>query len=249
MILSRNKNSVLDFRPDRNMFCKHIPSAVLGCGLPACLMTLFENISYTVLDNLMSLNGITMQAGIGVAKKVNMLAHCMVRGMAQGVLPLISYNFASGNHKRMRLAVTISMTISVSLALICTAASLLFSRPLVSLFIPGGADSAVYGARFLKILCIGCPFSACAYAIISFFQAVGSGMKSFILAILRKGLLDIPMMFALNRVYAIYGIVWATPIADLLCCIVSLFLFTAFLRKETNCYASFMQKFDLIGGE
>lgn len=224
--------SVLSVRFSKAMFGDGIPSAVFGCGLPACLMTLCENISYTVLDNLMSLNGIAMQAGIGVAKKVNMLAHCIVRGMAQGVLPLISYNFASGNHKRMKQAVLISMGISISLATACMTVSILLNKQLVGLFIQNGTDSVLYGARFLSILCIGGPFSACAYAIISFFQAVGSGFKSFILAILRKGLLDIPLMFVLNRLYPIYGIVWATPVADIVCSIAAVCLFVQFLRSQ-----------------
>lgn len=232
ILRSNGKNSVLSVRFSRAMFSDRIPAAVFSCGLPACLMTLCENISYAVLDNLMSLNGIAMQAGIGVAKKVNMLAHCIVRGMAQGVLPLISYNFASGNHKRMKQAVLISMGISISLATLCMTVSILFNKELVGLFIQNGTDSVVYGARFLTILCIGGPFSACAYAIISFFQAVGCGFKSFILAILRKGLLDIPMMFVLNQLYPIYGIVWATPIADIVCSVTAVCLFTRFLRCQ-----------------
>ena len=84
-------------------------------------MTLCENISYGVLDNLMALSGTAAQAGIGVAKKVNMLAHCMVRGMAQGVLPLIAYNYAAGDYKRMRSAVLTSTAISACLAGLCTA--------------------------------------------------------------------------------------------------------------------------------
>ena len=190
--------SVLRVAPVPGMLTQGIPFAVLSCGLPACLMTLLENISYAVLDHLMALSGVAMQAGLGVAKKVNMLSHSIVRGMAQGVLPLISYNYASGNHVRMRRAATLSMLISVALASLCMAVCLVFSEPLIALFIPHGTQSVRCGARFLRILCIGGPFSACAYAIISFFQAVGCGLRSFVLAILRKGLLDIPLMFLLR---------------------------------------------------
>ena len=114
------------------------------------------------------------------------------------------------------------------------AASLLLSRPLIALFIQHGSDSVTYGARFLRILCLGGPFSACAYAIISFFQAVGESRKSFVLAVLRKGLLDIPMMFMLLRAIPVYGIVWATPIADLLCCVTALMLFTVFAANLSD---------------
>ena len=231
LIFHNRRRSVLHLKPCRQALHNHIPADVLATGLPACLMTLCENISYAVLDNLMALSGTMMQAGIGVAKKVNMLAHCMVRGMAQGVLPLIGYNYAAGNYRRMKSSIRISAAISVSLAALCMAAGLLFSRQLIGVFIQHQSDSLTYGARFLQILCIGGPFSACAYAIISFFQAVGESRKSFLLAIMRKGLLDIPMMFILLRAIPVYGIVWATPIADVLCCAAATVLFADFIRK------------------
>ena len=151
--------------------------------------------------------------------------------MTQGVLPLIAFNFAAGNLKRMKSSVTISTSISVAMATLCMAASLIFSRTLIGLFIQHGSSSVDYGARFLQILCIGGPFSACAYAFISFFQATGEGMRSFVLAILRKGILDIPLMFILKEIIPIYGIVWATPIADILCCGVALILFIKQMRR------------------
>ena len=232
-VIARNRDrSVMRFAPSRRMLDDRIPADVMSTGLPACLMTLFENISYAVLDNLMSLAGTAMQAGIGVAKKVNMLAHCIVRGMSQGVLPLIGYNYAAKNMKRMKASINLSMALSVGMASLCMLASLLFSRELVGVFIKHSSASFDASAKFLRILCLGGPFSACAYAIISFFQATGKGMRSFVLAILRKGVLDIPLMFALNRPFPVYGIVWATPIADLVCCATALELFITFLKHH-----------------
>ena len=222
----------LSFAPTRQALEGDIPRRVFATGLPACLMTLCENISYAVLDNLMSFYGIAMQAGIGVAKKVNMLAHCIVRGMSQGVLPLIAYNYASKNYKRMRASIFLSAALSVAMAALCMLASLVFSNQLVGVFIKSGSASFDASVRFLRILCLGGPFSACAYAVISFFQATGKGMKSFVLAIMRKGVLDIPLMFALNRVYPVYGIVWATPIVDCVCCAAAVYLFAAFMKAH-----------------
>ena len=232
-LIRNNGHSSLRFRPCRAMLDRRVVADVLGAGLPACLMTLLENISYAVLDNLMAAFGVACQAGLGVAKKINMLAHCIVRGMSQGVLPLIGYNFSAGNHRRMKKSILYSMLISIFLALLCMGASLLFSEPLVSIFIEdSNVNSIQWGACFLRILCLGGPFSACAYAIISFFQATGKGMRSFFLAILRKGLLDIPMMFVLNALIPVSGIVMATPITDVICCMVSLVLFAGFLKKH-----------------
>ena len=234
VIFANRDQSVISLKPTRRSLDYEIPIDVLFTGLPACLMTLCENISYAVLDNLMSTFGMMTQAGIGVAKKVNMLAHCMVRGMSQGVLPLIAYNYASRDYKRMKASVMLSTGISIGLATACMAACLLFSRQLISVFIQHESPSLDYGAAFLRILCIGGPFSACAYAFISFFQATGESRKSFLLAILRKGLLDIPLMFILIRIIPIYGIVWATPIADTVCCVVAIVLFARFTHELTH---------------
>jgi Na+-driven multidrug efflux pump len=232
VILYKNRRaSALRFRPTKRLLDRDLALTIFSTGLPACIMTLFENISYALLDRLMASNGTSVQAGIGVAKKVNMLAHCIVRGMTQGVLPLIAYNYAARNYKRMHAVVRLSVSISVFLAGLCMAACLAFSYELVGVFIQHGGDSLYYGARFLRILCVGGPFSACAYTFISFFQAVGSGGRSFILAILRKGILDMPLMLVLTRVWPAYGTVWATPITDVVCCAVAIVLFRIFITR------------------
>ena len=232
IVIGKNRpHTALYFAPRRAMLAAAIPSDVLSTGIPACLMTLCENISYGVLDNLMALSGTAAQAGIGVAKKVNMLAHCIVRGMAQGVLPLIGYNFASGDHKRMKKAAFTAAMVSVALALVCMAVCLGFSAQLIGLFIQHGSESVSAGASFLRILCIGGPFSAFAYMVVSFFQATGHGGKSLLLALMRKGMVDIPLTFALGALFPMYGLVWATPAADIICCIAAAAMFALFLRQ------------------
>ena len=232
----RRKKTVLSLkisaRRVRKIFKKHIPKDVLAAGLPACLMTLFENVSYGVLGNLMAHVSVAAHAGIGVAKKVNMLAHCIVRGIAQGVLPLIAYHHAAKDRRRMQHSFFVSMALAVGAAALCTAGCLIFSMQLTGIFFPGVSESHSLAAKFLRILCIGGPFSACAYLMISFFQAVGQGLRSFFLAVLRKGALDIPMMLLFASVFSASMIVWATPFADMICCLTALLMFFLFRRKQ-----------------
>lgn len=227
----RKKGTALTFRFNENAFVEGSAREIVLTGLPACLMTLFENISYAVLDHLMSVEGMAALAGIGVAKKINMLAHCIVRGMAQGVLPLIAYNYAAKNISRMRKTILYSSLLSVSLSFLTMVIFLLNAQTLVGIFINKGGESLFYGSNFLKILCLGCPFSAFAYAIISFFQAIGQNIKSFCLAVLRKGALDIPLMYGLHHLWPKYGVVSATPIADVVCCVVAIILFVLCLKR------------------
>lgn len=232
----KRRGSVLNLQFRPRAWEKRTIAEVLKTGLPACLMTLFENISYAVLDHLIAYGGIAMQAGIGVAKKLNMLAHSIVRGMAQGVLPLIAYNYGCGNHRRMRRSVLTSALLSVLLASLCMAVNYIFAAPLVDLFTPHGPSQRT-GTAFLRILCLGCPFSAFGYVIISYMQAVNKNAKSFLLAVLRKGVLDIPLMFLLFRLVGVGSTVWATPAADLFCCIAAIGLFAGSLRTLNSAEA------------
>lgn len=218
ILLYRKRHTVLTFRFHQDAFLDGSARELVLNGLPACLMTLFENISYAVLDHFMAYGGMEAQAGLGVAKKVNMLAHCIVRGMSQGVMPLIAYSYASGNYRRMKETIYTSSRMSVLISCLIMGICLIFSPWLIGLFIRSVSASSYYGTSFLRVLCLGCPFSAFAYAIISFFQAVGQNGRSFRLAVLRKGALDIPIMCVMHFVSPVIGIVAATPITDVICC-------------------------------
>lgn len=246
VILARGKEkSNLRFKLKRNRLFGEVPTEVLTAGLPACVMTLFENISYAVLDKQLSFYGTELQAGVGVAKKVNMMAHSIVRGITQGALPLIAFNYAAGDKKRMCRAIHYATLLAVSTALACMGVCLLAAPQLVGFFIRHASISKAAGALYLRILCVGAPFSACAYTYISAFQAVGKSARSFILAILRKGVVDIPLMFVLQIFFRSTGVVLATPVADIVCCGVAMVMGIRFLktaRKEAASYATIERK-------
>lgn len=227
-ICRRRGNTLISLKLTRSSFEGKIPSNVFNAGLPAFVMTFAENFSYAILDNLLSVYGTAVQAGIGVAKKINMLSHSIVRGITQGALPLIGYNYSAGNRVKTRRIVWTVGLVTVGTASVCTLSMLVFSDFFVGIFLDSGNLSKEFGMTFLRILCIGAPFSALAYTFISFFQAVGHGLESFKLAILRKGALDIPMMFILRNVLSMYGIVASTPIVDIICSLVAVFLFLSF---------------------
>ena len=58
-----------------------------------------------------------------------------------------------------------------------------------------------------------------------------AGTEHLLLALMRKGMVDIPLMFALGALFPMYGLVWATPAADIICCIAAAAMFALFLRQ------------------
>lgn len=240
----QKKDMIISIKFTKEMFKEEVPNEVIRVGIPACLMTLLENVSYMILDALVGsvivdkLASDAALAGIGVAKKINMVAHSVVRGMTQGVLPLIGYNKSSGNRKRMARIVYVSGAISLTIAAICMAFNYTLAPNLAQIFVHEELSIA-RSSEFLMILSIGAPFSAAAYTIISFFQAVGKPGRSLVLALMRKGILDIPMMFIFFSIakatHTNFGpelIIWATPIADVICCVTAIILFSHYAKSS-----------------
>ena len=131
----------------------------------------------------------------------------------------------------MRETVKTARMAAVGAAGLCMIVDLFLARELMGIFIHNDSSSLLSGMVFLRILCVGGPLSASAYTTISFFQATGEGKKSFFLAILRKGVVDIPLMFLLNGLIPVYGIVIATPLADALCCLEAHRMLHRYIRK------------------
>ena len=95
---------------------------------------------------------------------------------------------------------------------------------LISLFIDASAPIA-YGAAFLRIMVLAMPMMSVCYPMITQFQAMGRMRESLICSILRKGSLDIPLLFVLNALFPLYGCAAVQPIVDCICMIVAIYFY------------------------
>lgn len=233
-LLSRKKNTTdISFYPKFYTWKENIPKEVLLVGIPSCLMTLMGVLSNITINRLMSGYSNAAVAGIGVAKKVDMLSFAIATGMSQGALPLIGYNYAAKNYKRMKAALKVDFLISFIVALIGSIFLFTCASPIVKAFI-NDEETVYYGQMFQRIICITGPCISVTMLTITSFQSVGKKIEPMILSLLRKGGLDIPFMFLLNNLKGVNGIVWATPIADLGAMVVAVVLFVPFWRRLSD---------------
>ena len=230
LILTKRGPRHLTLHPRRYTLSDGIPKEVLLVGLPSSIMNLMAIFSNVTLNKLLVQYSNAAVAGIGIAKKIDMLAFAIANGLSQGVIPLIGYTYASRNFRRMRDA--IKTTLLLSLAVTTVGAVLLFTcaNPLVRAFIDD-AETVRYGGMFQRIICITGPFTAVTTVIISIFQSVGQKGKPLVLSMLRKGGLDVPFMFLLDSLAGADAIAWATPIADCGAMLAGFLLFIPLWKK------------------
>jgi len=227
------KKTVITPNPKYYRVSHGIPGEVIIGGLPSFIMMMLGCLSNSVLNRLVTSYSNEAMAGMGIAKKIDMIAFSVAQGMTQGVLPLVAYNYASNNRKRMSSAIRTTLIYTLIIACTATLTLFLFASPITRCFIDND-ETVSYGRDFLKVICFTCPSTAVNFMIITVFQATKQKVQPLILSLLRKGSLDIPLMLALNYLIGIKGIAWATPLADWLALIVSLFLFVPYIKNITK---------------
>ena len=213
-----------------SMFCtrREIVLGIFGVGIPASIQNLLNVTGMTVLNNFTASYGADAVAAMGIVQKINMVPMYVAMGLSQGIMPLVSYNYAGGNISRMKRTITFALKITVSFLAAMTVIFYFDAEPLIRLFM-NNQVIVEYGARFFHGLCLGLVFLAVDFMAVGVFQACGFGRKALVFALLRKVVLEIPALYILNALYPMYGLAYAQPVAEVIlaitACIVLLRLF------------------------
>ena len=164
-------------------------------------------------------------AAIGIVLKVERLPLNAGVGLCLGMVPLAAYNFAAGNLRRMDDVLTFTRRGGIAISVVSIVLYELFPD-LIRLFL-NDAVTVDYGSRFLRVRALATIVMFLSFIYVHFFQAVGRGGYTLGLAVSRWALINIPMLFVLNALFGIYGIVWSQSVSD---CIVALYSFLIYRR-------------------
>ena len=232
LIVKRGKTYVC-IRPNAFTLRKEIVKGVCGVGVPASIQNLLNVTGMTLLNNFTSSYGADAVAAMGITQKINMVPMYIAMGLSQGIMPLISYNYSSGNVRRMKETVHFSRNASLVIIILVSASYLFFPQFFVSLFM----DNPViidYGSRFLQGFCLGLPFLCLDFLAVGLFQAVGMGREALIFAILRKIVLEIPALCLLNFLFPLYGLAYAQLSAELVLSVAAMIVLRRLFRRLEN---------------
>ena len=213
LLFLKRKNTYVAISPKALRFERAIVLGVCAVGIPASIQNLLNVTGMTVLNNFTSAYGADAVAAMGIAQKVNMVPMQVALGFSQGIMPLISYNYGSGNSRRMKDVFFFSSRISLGISAIVTLIYFFGAQGVVSLFMENPAIVA-YGSRFLQGMCLGLPFLCMDFLAVGVFQACGMGGKALAFAILRKIVLEIPALCILGSLFPLYGLAYAQFTAE-----------------------------------
>ena len=222
--------TVISLNPGTVIMERRMVLSVASVGLPASLQAILSMTSNIVLNNLVSGYGSAALAAVGIVKKIDMIPMNVTTGISQGVLPFIGYNYAARRFDRVRKINRFTRILAVGFSLLCIATFEALAEKIVGLFI-SDAETIRLGAAFLRILCLTTPMMAISYLITTMFQAMGQGKRALTISVFRKATIDVPLMFLMNRLLPMYGLLWVQPIVDTLSIGLSYALFRDFARQ------------------
>ncbi|MGN0298500.1 MAG: MATE family efflux transporter [Lachnospiraceae bacterium] len=212
---------------------KKILLEIFSVGIPASIQNLLNVTGMTILNNFTAGYSSDAVAAMGIAQKINMIPMQIAMGFSQGIMPLVSYNYASGNSKRMKHAIYFTARISLTFLVIVTTMYFLASGNLIALFMKNETIVG-YGSRFLRGMCLSLPFLCTDFLAVGVFQACGMGSKSLLFAIMRKIVLEIPAIIVFNMIYPLYGMAYAQTFAEIILAIAAVIMLRNIIRETDS---------------
>lgn len=207
---------------------------VLALGVSPFIMQSTESLLSVVLNtSLLKYGGDIAVGAYTVLASILQIVNLPLQGFAQGAQPITSYNYGAGDYRRVRKSVRLLVTCCMVYCTLFWLALELFPQVFVGIFSndPELMETAVWATR---IFMFGCFASGAQMSFQQSFLALGQAKSSLLLALLRKIVLLIPLIYILPLFFAdkLFGVFVAEPIADILAAAVTTVSFLVWAKKN-----------------
>ena len=213
--------------------------SVFRVGLPSLIRQGLNSISSGLLNKLAGVYGAKIDAAdatidaMTIVNRISNFVMCVGMGISQGLQPVASFNYQAKKYARVKKALLVTMAISFGCVVVLGTPMVLAPTFVVSLF---QEESEVVEIAKLALQCamVGQLFMPLFIPLNMTYQSIRkAGMASF-LALLRSGLLFIPILFATTALWGVTGIQISQPVSDVLTGLISLPILLHFLKTTPS---------------
>ena len=192
-------------------------------GLPTAIFSALMSVSTIVLNQLLVAYGNDPVAAIGIVFKANMFITFLQMGLANGVQPLLGYNYGSGNMERFRGVERYTKKCCLVAGIAATVLYFVFREPIIRLFI-NNEGVVAYGVEMLVAYMLSGPVIGLLFVNMNCMQPVGHAFPATVLSVLRQGILLIPLLYLLRFLFGLDGVILGQSVTDYIAVILSVVL-------------------------
>ena len=199
-------------------------------GLPTAIFSALMSVSTIVLNQLLVVYGNDPVAAIGIVFKANMFITFLQMGLANGVQPLLGYNYGSGDMARFQGVERYTKKCCLVAGVIATVLYFVLREPIIRLFI---SDEGVvsYGVEMLVAYMLSGPVIGILFVNMNCMQSVGHAFPATVLSVLRQGILLIPLLYLLRALFGLNGVILGQSVTDYIAVVLSIFLWRKIRRS------------------
>ena len=200
-------------------------------GIPASLNLALPSFMITVLNAILAAFAEVYVLILGIYYKLQTFIYFTISGIVQGIRPLMSYNLGAGRKDRVLGIFKVTLLLSLGVMIIGTILCLAVPKQLMDIF-TDTPQTVEQGAIALRIISAGFIVSAISVVISGTFEALGKGMPSLIISLLRY-IAILPIAFLMSYLFQAVGVWHSFWITELISAIVSCVLFWFCFAKRS----------------
>ncbi len=216
------------FRPDGTIIRR-----IYSVGVPSIIMASIGSVMTFGLNRILIGFTTTATAVFGVYFKLQSFVFMPVFGLNNGMVPIVAYNFGARKPERMIKTVKLAVCYATGIMVLGVAIFQLLPGVLLSLF-----DASDYmleiGVPALRIICLSFLFAGFGIVSSSFFQALGHGVLSLVISLVRQLIVLLPAAWLLSLSGQLGLVWWAFPIAEIFSVTLSVIFLIYACRKEVK---------------
>ena len=214
----------LSFTKENISFQWDLLRKLYAVGIPASLNMALPSLMISVLNRILTSFSEMYVLVLGVYYKLQTFIYLSANGIIQGIRPLMSYNYGAKENKRVQKIFLTTLCLTASVMIVGVFLSMLIPRQMIALFTEN-TQTIQIGVNALTIICKGFIISALSITCCGALEALGKGIASLIISLLRYVIVMIPAAFILSSVLGADGVFWAFPLTETVAAIAAIILY------------------------
>lgn len=188
--------------------------AILSIGTPSALSLVVAVAAMAAMNKLAGQYGDTAVAGVGIATRLLTVAILPVTGLCIGAQAVLGYNMGAQNGKRVASAMRVMAGLGLAYTGTYTLMVVAFAKTFAAVFTHDPAVISI-AAHAIAMFHLGLPMFAMQAMAMTLFQAEGQAFHASLVALLRQGILLLPLMLVLQHLFGMKGLVVSQTLAEI----------------------------------
>lgn len=208
------KDTLVRFRKNSYRLRWPVLWGIISIGIAPFTMQLASSLVNVILNHSLKTHGGDLAIGAnGIISSIGMLLVMLNVGIAQGMQPIVGYNYGAGLQNRVLETLKIVIVVATVITGTGFLCAMLFPERIVRAFTNDPEMTAI-SANGLRLMLLAFLPVGSQIAITQFFQSIGLAWKAMFMSLSRQFLFLIPALLVLPPLFGLDGVWLAGPVSD-----------------------------------